>query len=179
MKNKNLMFLMILLGAMVFLASCTQELDTEVHKEEEKQVEIEEEKDNPARVEDFVEIPESHYIGYITKSTYEDLIYIDKIEFLGFDDEERLRELNIDPNTLDNGYYIHNPNSDLEELELSENTEYKILNWEDLSNHKDITHSEFMDFLDGENPYNSTEYLLFHVYIKGGNVIKFEEQYIP
>ncbi len=134
---------------------------------------------DPARVEDFMETPISEYIGYITKTSFDDLIHIDRVEFLGSGDEERLKELNIDPNTLDNGYYIHNPNSYPDALSLSEETEYKILNWEDLSKHKKITKEEFMEFLDGDNPYNSTENLLFRLYTKDGYVTELIEQYIP
>ena len=57
--------------------------------------------------------------------------------------------------------------------------EYKILNWEDLSKHKKITKEEFMEFLDGDNPYNSTENLLFRLYTKDGYVTELIEQYIP
>lgn len=184
MKNKNRVFIIIMLVFAVFLTACTKPTDTEVNNEVVNDEAINDEavevvNDVSEVVEEFTETSGSHYIGYITRSNYEDLIYMDKVEFLGFGDEERLKELNIDPDTLDNGYYIHNLNSDLEELNLSEKTEYKILNWEDLSNHKDITHSDFMEFLDGENSYNSSEYLLFHVYTKDGYVTKLEEQYIP
>jgi hypothetical protein len=134
---------------------------------------------DPATVEDFMKTPISYYIGYISKSSYDNLIRIDKVEYLGTRDEERMKELNINPDSLPNGFYIHNPNSYPDSLSLSEKTEYKILNWKDLSNHKSITKEEFMKFLEGENPYNSSENLLFHVYTKDGYVTELIEQHIP
>lgn len=134
----------------------------------------------PATIKDFMESPISHYIGYVSKSSSGDnTIDIDKVEFLGLEDEKRLRELKINPNTLDNGYYIHNPYSYPYPLELSEETEYRVVNWKDLSNHEKITKTEFMEFLQGNNPYNSSEGLLFHVYTKDGYVTKIVEQYLP
>lgn len=134
---------------------------------------------DPGTIEEFMETPISHYIGYLTKTNFDDLIYIDKVEFLGSRDEERLKELKIDPNALNNGYYIHNPDSYQDALILSEETQYYILNWEDLSDHKKITREEFMRFLDGDNPYNSTENLLFRIYTKDGYVTEVIEQYLP
>lgn len=154
MWNKNRVFIFMILILAVFVSACSKE-------------------------EDSSENSEDYYMAYISKADFDDSLHADRIEFLGSGDEKRLEELGIDPNDLDNGYYIHNPDLDQESISLGEDTEYKVLNWEDLSNHKSLSHSDFMDFLDGNNPYNSKEGLLFRVFTKDGDVIKLEEQYIP
>lgn len=134
---------------------------------------------NPTK-EDTIETSISQYTGYISKSSHGDnYIDIDRVEFLGTRDEERLKELKIDPDKLDNGYYIHNLNIQLHTVELSDRTEYSVVDWEDLSNQKKLTKSEFIKFLEGDNDYNSSEGLLFHVYTQEDYATKITEQYLP
>lgn len=130
---------------------------------------------NPATLEDFLETPISHYIAYITKFELDDsMIHIDRIEFLNeLDDVERLKELNIDPNTLDNGYYIYNPTSYPESLYMAEDTEYNLINWETVTS-KIVTKSEFHKYLQDAS-YDP----IFHIYTKDGDITKIQEQYLP
>ena len=133
-----------------------------------------------ATVEDFMDTPVSHYIGYITKFGLEDrFFHIDTVEFLGSKDVERLKELNIDSNKLDNGFYIHNPTNYPNSLFVTDETEYIILNWEDLSVGEIVTKSQFIEYLEGDNNYDPIFVSLFHVYTKNGDVIRIEEQYLP
>ncbi len=131
---------------------------------------------DPAAIDDFMNTPISHYIGYISDFTQEErYFHLDRVEFLGLEDEERLKELNIDPDEdMPSGFYIHNPHSYPDSLFVSEETEYYILDWENLSAHKKLNKLEFAQHLDVLS-YD----LLFHVYTKDGYVTKIEEQYIP
>lgn len=131
---------------------------------------------NPATIDDFLETPESHYIGYITMMTLEErLFHLDRVEFLTLEDEERIAELNIDINLdMPSGFYIYNRDTYPTSLDVSDNTVYLILDWNDLSRHKVLTKKEFIE-------YNSSiEFTpLYHVYTKDGYVTRIEEQYIP
>ncbi|MDD4588403.1 MAG: M56 family metallopeptidase, partial [Heliobacteriaceae bacterium] len=64
-----------------------------------------------AKVEDFLETPESHFIGYISNFKADrSSFHLDQIEWLTLDDSERIKELNINPDDdMPNGYYIYNP----------------------------------------------------------------------
>jgi|LSQX01.2.fsa_nt_gb hypothetical protein len=73
---------------------------------------------------------------------------------------ERLKELDI------------NPEEAL--MDISESTEYKLINEEDISNHKVVTKEKFIEYLH-DNNYEQ----LFNVYTKDGYVIRIEEKYLP
>ena len=129
-----------------------------------------------ANIEDFMETPETHYIGYILELNMDDsTFHLDRIEFLGSEDEERLRELNINPDKdMPNGFYIYNPDNYLTTLFLSDETQYLIVNWEDLSNHKSVTKQELIEHL---KEYSKAP--PFRIITKGGYVQSIMEQYLP
>ena len=131
---------------------------------------------NPATIDDFLTTPESHYIGYITKMTLDErLFHLDRVEFLTQEDEERAAELNIDINIdMPSGFYIYNRDTYTTALDVSDDTEYLTLDWNQLSNHISLTKKEFIEHNESLN-YKP----LYHIYTKGGYVTKIEEQYIP
>jgi beta-lactamase regulating signal transducer with metallopeptidase domain len=136
-----------------------------------------------ATVEDFLETPESHYIGYISNFTMDQssmpYFHFDQIEWLSLEDEERLQELNIDPDDLTNGFYIHNPANYPMFHQVSEQTEYFIIDWESAGSqilfHKPSTLEEFTEHLeqlgDSAPP--------FRLVTKDGYVQSITEQYLP
>ncbi len=130
---------------------------------------------NPATLEDFLETPISHYTAYITKFELDDpIIHIDRIEWLNdLDDVERLKELEIDPDTLNNGYYIYNPTSYPEGLFLGEDTEYNLINQETVTS-KVVSKSEFYQYVKDANHDP-----IFHIFTKDGTITKIQEQYRP
>lgn len=131
---------------------------------------------NPAKIDDFLTTPENHYIGYITKMSLDErLFHLDMVEFLTQDDEERAKELGIDINLdMPSGFYIYNRDTYPRALDVADDTEYFILDQNQLSNHISITKKEFIEHNEslGYNP-------LYHVYTKDGYVTRIEEQYIP
>lgn len=131
---------------------------------------------NPATMEDFLITPESHYIGYITKMIMDERIFhLDRVEFLTEEDEERAAELNIDINIdMPSGFYIYNKDTYPSSLVLSDETEYLLLDWKNLSKHKTVAKKEFIEYNNdlGYSP-------LYNVYTKDGYVTRIEEQYIP
>lgn len=131
---------------------------------------------NPATIDDFLDSPVSHYMGYITMMTLEDRIFhLDRVEFLTLADEERLAELGIDKDVdMPSGFYIYNRDNYPTSLEVSNATEYLILDWTDVSRHKALTKKDFIDYI------NSIEYTpLYNIYTKDGYVTRIEEQYVP
>jgi beta-lactamase regulating signal transducer with metallopeptidase domain len=133
----------------------------------------------PASIEDFLETPINHYIGYILKMSLDiKRVNIDYVEWLTQNDTERLEELNIDSNSLGSGFYIYNPNINTYSFQLSDETEYYILNWNELKGDFDlpklVTKEELIEYIDGLS-YTP----LFNIFTKDGYVIKIEERYVP
>jgi beta-lactamase regulating signal transducer with metallopeptidase domain len=131
---------------------------------------------DPSTIEDFLETPISLYIAYITKIELDDsIIHIDRVEFIGADEKDRLKDLNIDPDTLDNGYYIYNPNSYPDGLFVTEDTEYNLLNSKSIPTKNIlVTKSEFYRYLQ-----EVTNAPLFYIYTKDGAITKIDEIYLP
>ena len=130
----------------------------------------------PSTIEDFLETPISLYIAYIAKIELDDsIIHIDRVEFIGADEKDRLKDLNIDPDTLDNGYYIYNPDSYPDGLFVTEDTEYNLLNSKSIPmKNIVVTKTVFYQYLQDVN--NAA---LFNIYTKDGGVTKIEEIYLP
>ena len=130
----------------------------------------------PSTIEDFLETPISLYIAYIAKIELDDsIIHIDRVEFIGADEKDRLKDLNIDPDTLDNGYYIYNPDSYPDGLFVTEDTEYNLLNSKSIPMKNIVVKKTvFYQYLQDVN--NAA---LFNIYTKDGGVTKIEEIYLP
>ncbi|MDD2447810.1 MAG: hypothetical protein PHY91_09090 [Tissierellia bacterium] len=131
---------------------------------------------NPATIDDFLTTPISHFIGYITEmNSSNGLFHLDKVEFLTHEDEERAAELDIDINIdMPSGFYIYNKDNYPMVFEVCGETEFLILDLNDLSNHISISKKEFIEFNNSRG--NST---LFHIYTRDGYVTSIIEQYLP
>jgi beta-lactamase regulating signal transducer with metallopeptidase domain len=134
-----------------------------------------------ATVEDFMQTPESHFIGFISNFKIDETptpyFHLEQIEWLTSDDTERLKELNIDPDKdMPNGFYIHNPKRDPMFLQVGENTQFNIINWGESITHKSVTIEEFKEYLE---QYYSDFVPPFRVVTKGGYVQSITEQYVP
>lgn len=56
----------------------------------------------------------------------------DEAEWLtATDDSERLRDLNLEPDNLDDGYYIYNPDYDTVNVPLADDVNITVLNFKD------------------------------------------------
>lgn len=131
---------------------------------------------NPATIDDFLTTPISHFIGYITEmNSSNGLFHLDKVEFLTHEDEERAAELDIDINIdMPSGFYIYNKDNYPMVFEVCGETEFLILDLNDLSNHISISKKEFIEFNNSRG--KST---LFHIYARDGYVTSIIEQYLP
>lgn len=129
-----------------------------------------------ATVVDFMQTPESHYIGFISNfDTDSSSFHLDEIEWLTLDDAERLKELNIKPDDMPNGFYIHNPDSHPMHFQVTDQTQYIIINWEGDATHKSVTKKEFIEHLEQYSDFVPP----FRVISEGGYVQIITEQYVP
>ncbi len=100
-----------------------------------------------ATVEDFAKTPESHFMGFILNFNVSSAsIHFDVVEFLTYDDAERLKELNIKPHEMPNGYYIHNPDTYPMTYFVNEQTQYNIVDW-GVSPIKSVDIEEFSEYV--------------------------------
>ncbi|WP_324823088.1 M56 family metallopeptidase [Sinanaerobacter sp. ZZT-01] len=131
------------------------------------------------KAEDFIETPESQYIGYISKfeiNKYsKSSFHLDQIEWLTADnDAERLNKLGVNPQDLPNGYYIYNPNHYPMFCQVTEETSYYVIK-QGSTALQSVTLEEFLKHLksfSGSAPP-------FHVVTKDGYVQSISEQYMP
>ena len=129
-----------------------------------------------ATVDDFMQTPESHFIGFISNfNTESPSFHLDRIEWLTLDDTERLKELNIDPNDLPNGFYIYNPHSYPDYFQVKDYTQYSIINWGEEITHKSVAIEEFIEYLEQYSDFTPP----FRIVTKDGYVQSITEQYVP
>ncbi len=133
-----------------------------------------------ATAADFLETPTSHYIGYISNFTIDEYakpyFHLDRIEWLTLEDEKRLKELNINPDDLPNGFYIYNPVSYPMFHQVSNEAEYSIIvSGTNGVIHRIVTLNEFIQHLDNFGEFAPP----FHIITKDGYVQSITEQYVP
>lgn len=134
-----------------------------------------------AGIKDFEKTPESLYIGFVSEIDAVDngagrfSFHLDPVEYLTLEDTERLMELNVNPDDLPNGFYIHNPNTYSQYFQGNEETRIRLIDWAGDMSYKEVTPDELTEYLE-----NLIEYApLFRVVSKDGYVQTVEEQYRP
>lgn len=133
-----------------------------------------------ANIGDFLIKPVNRYSGYIMELekydwTEDYFIHFDKVEFLHDVDPgdlERLKELGVDPNKLDNGFYIHNPTSYPDSFTIDEDTELYIIKLGDTHAVK-VSEEEFIEH------YNKHKDALYMLEDKNFKLLKVVEVYLP
>ena len=137
------------------------------------------EADFSATAKDFMESPESTYIGYISDFTIDEnskpYFHLDQIEWLTEEDGERLEALNINADDLDNGYFIYNPNTYPMFNQVTEDTSYSIIDWAGDAKQKTVSFEDFLDSFEGYSELSPP----YWVVTKDGYVKSITEQYIP
>ena len=132
-----------------------------------------------ATVKDFMKTPESSFLGYISEFTTGDnstpYFHLDQIEWLTLEDADRLRELDIKPNDLPNGYYIYNPNNYPMFHQVRDETTYSIIDWKGNAKQKKVSLDMFLESLRGYSEQSPP----YWVVTKDGYVKSITEQYIP
>ena len=98
--------------------------------------------------------------------------HLDQIEWLTPNDAERLKELNIDPDDLPNGFYIHNPVTYTMWFGVTDQTQYSIINWGEEITHIEVDMEGFIKHLEEYTPP-------YRIVTKDGYVQSITEQYVP
>ena len=133
-----------------------------------------------ASVEDFLVKPTNQYFGYIMELVKYDwsedyTVHFDKVEFLHDVDPgdlERLKELGVDPNRLDNGFYIYNPTSYPASFTIDEDTEFYIIKLGDTHAVK-VSEDEFIEH------YNKNKDALYMLEDQNFKLRKVMQVYLP
>ncbi len=127
----------------------------------------------------YLEQPVSEYFGYITKfaPAESSIIHLDKAQYLTTTaNPDKLKELGIDADKLDNGYYIHNPQSWPYALQITDNTEYKFFKDGSSEYYTTTDAAEFAAYL---TKFNGDFQPPFWVTTVGPGISKIEQQYLP
>lgn len=133
-----------------------------------------------ASIDDFLIKPTNQYFGYIMELVKYDwsenyTVHFDKAEFLHNVDPgdlERLKELGVDSNKLDNGYYIYNPTSYPASFTIDEDTEFYIIKLGDTHAVK-VSEDEFIEH------YNKNKDALYMLEDENFKLRKVMEVYLP
>lgn len=136
---------------------------------------------NSATIEDFMETPESNFIGFISNFEIDNSskasFHLDQVEWLTLDDTERLEALDINPDEdMPSGFLIYNPNSYPMYFQLAEEAQYNIINWSEGVIHKTVNIEAFKEYLE---EYDLDFAPPFRVVTKDGYVQSITEQYVP
>lgn len=119
---------------------------------------------------DLINAEETEIIGFIKEYNGKNIKF-DEIEWINSDEEERINELGLKGDDFPNGFYIHNEKEDTTTYELTDETVYKIVDWdsvEPLEADKEKFESRLKQY---EAPYWIT--------IKDGKAISIVEQFRP
>lgn len=130
-------------------------------------------------VDDYQSI-EDLYIGHI--SIEKDTLYLDEVEWITDENQDRIKELELSQSEMPNGYYIYNPSTDKMKFKLDEDTEYHFIALESLSfikegddrNYSTTKKEEFLEFLN----HVKSDSVVFWIEIKDGSVVNITEQFV-
>lgn len=116
------------------------------------------------------------YINGWSESEGQYEIVFDEAEWLTSEENaDRLRELDKDPDTLDDGYYINNPEEDTVNLVLADDVKIVMLSFMDWSE-MEVDKAGFAEYYD---EYLTDISLPFWVTVQDGKVLEIKMQYIP
>lgn len=105
-------------------------------------------------------------------------IKFDEMEWLSDEDTERLNALDINPQSLPNGFYVHDTHAGPQLYGLSEDVTVRIVDWENNGQtYKSIRFSDFEALL-GED-YERERPRLWCLTFESGLVSEITEQYLP
>lgn len=86
-----------------------------------------------------------------------DTVFVNVAEYITTDDTERMKELNLTEEDMPDGYYVYDPDSEIEEFSLTPDTVYHFIDWG-----RDFVDSDMFEDL---NIYTTTK-AVFLKYLK-------------
>lgn len=121
------------------------------------------------------------YIGHITIE--ENTLYLDEVEWITDENQDRITELELSQDDMPNGYYIYNPSSATVPFELNKKTVFNFIDWgndfvgenED-RNYSTTNQAEFIKYLDTYS--DKAAKVPFLIETKDGNLISITEKFV-
>ena len=116
-------------------------------------------------------------IGYIYNfNTTNNGFEFDEIEWVTLDDAERIKELNLSSDEdFPNGFYINNPASDTKVYTVTNEAEYKIIDWNNNGESSLVDLNGFVTHLKVYKDYSPP----FWIVVDNNEVTSIVEQYVP
>jgi len=137
---------------------------------------------SPASIEDFMALPESSFLGFVSDfDTQRGFFHLDRVEWITDEDEDRIKELGLSKDDdMPGGFYIYNPESWPQTFEVNENTDYTILDWNrTYGNEETYTTTDASEFADYIKSYDGGSAPPFWIVKRGRYVESITEQYVP
>ena len=111
----------------------------------------------------------------------DDKIIVDVVEYVTTEDKDKILELGLKDTDLVNGYYINNPETELKEYALTEDTAYNFIDWKNdfvkEGSPREFSTKNREDFIKYLNTYeNSEPKMPFFFVIKNGKVVSITEK---
>ncbi len=116
----------------------------------------------------------------LLKEIKDDKIVVDVVEYITTEDKDRIAELGLKDTDLVNGYYINNPEIELKEYTLIEETIYNFIDWKndfvDEGADRNVSTKNKDDFIKYINTYeNSEPRMPFFFSLEDGKVVSIKE----
>ncbi len=107
-------------------------------------------------------------------------VTLDIVEYITLEDTDRIEELALSETDMLPGYCIYNPDSELLECELSEETVYNFIDWRndfvEKGKDRNVTTTNNITFLKYVNTYHNAEpQMPFIIKVIGGKVVEITE----
>ncbi len=130
---------------------------------------------------DEVPIETQTEICAYVKEVKDNKIILDVAEYVDSYDEERVEELKLTKADMPNGYYINNPETEIEEYTLTETTTFSFIDWNndfvEIGEDREFSTTKREDFIKYLNTYeNSEPKMPFFINISGDKVLSILEK---
>ena len=116
----------------------------------------------------------------LLKKIKDDKIIVDVVEYITIEDKDRISELGLKDTDLINGYYINNPETELKEYTITEDTTYNFIDWKNdfvkEGSDRNVSTKNKDDFIKYLGTYeNSQPKMPFFFSLDDGKVISIKE----
>ena len=116
----------------------------------------------------------------LLKEIKDDKIIVDVVEYITIEDKDRISELGLKDTDLINGYYINNPETELKEYTITEDTTYNFIDWKNdfvkAGSDRNVSTKNKEDFIKYLSTYeNSQPKMPFFFSLEDGKVISIKE----
>ena len=194
MKKLILIFSIILLAFSFVGCNVTTDAPSSSTQSEDKQTSSTQSEDKqtssaPSQSEDVSTVQTK--CGYIFNINIDEKnLDVDEIDWITLEDTEKIEALGLDvEHGFPNGYYRHNPDSELVNYKITEDTAFERLDWENGFTPKKVDYEEFATLHNEqydkyikpmvEEREDFDYFVPYWIEVKGDIVISIKEQFVP